>query len=110
MFAIPASGGLAAGVLDEPRRGVGAERSFRPGERSESLGRIAKSAANVDAGPYPPAAEALKDLLGHLVSERPRRRGGSISTAAAGPCPKLRTASWSVTATAPARRPVAIAR
>src|ERR1019366_4369507 len=64
----PSFGGLAAGILDEVRRGVGAERETScSNELCQSLSRIAKSATDIDAGPAHGRREALEALFGHLV-------------------------------------------
>ena len=64
----PRFGGLAAGVLDEARRGVGAEReALRADELRQPLGRLAEPAADVDAAPALGRRKAFEDLLGDLV-------------------------------------------
>src|SRR5207253_6019560 len=63
----PRLDGLATGVLDEPRRGIGAEReSPRSDELSQLLSRLAETAPDVDAAPTLGRRTELEDLRGNL--------------------------------------------
>src|SRR5450759_5115905 len=63
----PRLDGLATRVLDEPRRGIGAEReASRADELSQLLSRLAEAAPDVDAAPTLGRRKELEDLLGDL--------------------------------------------
>src|SRR5207302_10305032 len=63
----PGLGGLATGIFDEPRRGIGPEREARRSdELSQPLGRLAEAAPDVDTAPALGWRKQPEDLLGDL--------------------------------------------